>query len=297
MRITNTLPERLDAFGSYAIEVEGIETDTINVLFEGGIEDTTIPYAVHKGKASIRLDSIIQSMMSDDAVISSLYSNASYPRDLYVSIVGSDISKDFLVYYSALPFGNGKTLDDYVGKRLGYIEKSPLFVGYPKRTSVLKGYEIQHISNNEAPEFISNQYEECGGVYLVWRNPLGGWSDHLFFKTYERKITAKEIGEVQRYTNNRATGVTLRASLGVEATEEWALKNEIPWESEDHKREVESILLSNEVYLYTAEQYSNELKFIQVKVKTQSNKTKVNALTYDEFEVTIELPPINTIKL
>lgn len=145
--------------------------------------------------------------------------------------------------------------------------------------------------------FISRQIEECGGVYLMWLNTLGGWSSHLFHKAYERDVEAKSRGEVQRYYDNRANARHSFASLGVEAYEEWTLVNSFPYESEAHRLEIESLILSNQVYLYMDEQFSGGDKFILVNVKDGKSKTKENSLVFNEFSVTIQLPKINTITL
>lgn len=146
-------------------------------------------------------------------------------------------------------------------------------------------------------DYVSNIYDECGGVYLVWQNNYGGWSDHLFFKAFERKIKTKSRGEIQRMYSNRATAVESFAGLGFEVAEEWHLINKIPYESLEHRKEIESLFYARQVYLYTGKQHSGDVRFIAVRVKEETKNSFENALKHNDFEVTIELPNFNAIAL
>lgn len=159
----NTLPSILDAHGKYAIQIEDApSTFVVNFTIFQNNETTTTSayYASFNGSSVIYLSSILKS------IFRKFEDKFQYEQDeiqthetsgnfALLSInINNELTFDFKVVNAALQYGDGTTMLDFMGKRLGVSQEMPIFSGYPMSTSVLSKNGIQRIINTRGCAYL-----------------------------------------------------------------------------------------------------------------------------------------------
>lgn len=137
---------------------------------------------------------------------------------------------------------------------------------------------------------INRVIEEDCGVYLVWQNEAGSMSSWLFSPNYKEDIKTKSLGSfLKGYKTD--FDYSLIRPFGMTATKTWTLHSDIAVMSEEVE-ELQGLLKSRYVYLYTGDKYGKEWE--RVMVQEGTHKFDVNLQDTHPFTVTIEFEPMRT---
>jgi len=131
--------------------------------------------------------------------------------------------------------------------------------------------------------------EECG-VYLAWQNEAGSVSSWLFSPNYKEEIKTKSLGSFLKGYKTDFDYPLIRP-FGMTATKTWTLHSDIVVMSEEVE-ELQGLLKSRYVYLYTGDKYGKEWE--RVMVQEGTHKFDVNSQDTHPFTVTIEFEPMRT---
>lgn len=205
--------------------------------------------------------------------------------------------------WNVLPKQNGTR----IFRRFAEVNGDPIktYTTYFKNFPTPIDYIVVEDENNkekakvisELRSYLYNSYniinrvidEECG-VYLVWQNEAGGVSSWLFSPNYKEDIKTKSLGSFLKGYKTDFDYPLIRP-FGMTATKTWTLHSDIAVMSEEVE-ELQGLLKSRYVYLYTGDKYGKEWE--RVMVQEGSHKFDVNSQDTHPFTVTIEFEPMRT---
>ena len=155
-------------------------------------------------------------------------------------------------------------------------------------------------------EFGENEYklnlekvEACNdGVYLKWLNPgLGDWSYWLFSNVYQRDLRVRSLGAINNDFNNLAQTTSPKLSLGKESFSQIRCTSDTVEQQESYK--IATIFESPKVYLFTGTPFSKNTfqDWIEIEVSNSDITTKQMKGVVNSYDLTLELPSKNTMKL
>ena len=163
--------------------------------------------------------------------------------------------------------------------------------------SIANGINDLKITSNAINVFLElEKQNNCDGVYLKWLNNLGGWSYWLFEKE-SRVRNTKDLGEVQNDYYNPID--TIGPTISIGKTSKDIIKTTTGIISLKEINLLESIIDSPKIYYFKGIPFSknNFNDWIEVSLKTSSIILKNAKRNNFQFNIELEMPDRNTIKL
>lgn len=202
---------------------------------------------------------------------------------------------------AALQINEDYLMSDFQNNRLGEKLTMPIWEGYPHSTSVLLPNGINRILDYSGigdPDltYASEFLRGCSGVYLKWLNPKGGYSYWLFDHVYTEEIKSKSLGQIVNHYDDRRTAMAREHSLGKEGQGAVTIATNATY---DYMREVSTITVSPEVYLYTEDRlYATKTSgWLKVGLKSGTKDVITSKNNSQGLKLTIELPERYTQRL
>ena len=168
--------------------------------------------------------------------------------------------------------------------------------GYPHSVSIL-GYSgiTRKVDHDGISAYnLSCDYPiiyGCEGVYIKWLNRLGGYSYWLFNSEFKDSYNAKSLGVTENNYDSRLTALSRVNSRGYAVDKSKKLLAKF---DKSYMAELETLVGSPEIYLYTAPKGSGQNEWTKVDIKGGSFNGIDNKHNTVEFGITIELPEIYT---
>lgn len=168
----------------------------------------------------------------------------------------------------------------------GFEQMLPLYIGINELEIKING--ITYVTL-----FLKKKESECG-VYLKWFNQNGSWSYWRFSPIFENRMKTKTIEEINTNFKNLENSNGNFAILGKEAELEQRLKS--GYIDRNELKVLNQILTSPRVFLYANNELEpfqpNDFKIIDVNDGTDAIENNKNQ--FDEYDITIKLPKIQT---
>lgn len=173
-------------------------------------------------------------------------------------------------------------------------ETIPVWDGYPLDYSLQVTNDISRVIVNDGLNYYATPFTnmipaDCGGYYLKFHNGRFGYSYYLFSHNAKETFKTKSIGKLREqfsWTDNYL-------DIGKKGQRKIDLFQYIPYE---HREIIKALASSNEVYLYTGEQFSqpaadNYWLEVMLESTTVSETNKENTFS---FTAKISLPQEQT---
>lgn len=155
----------------------------------------------------------------------------------------------------------------------------------------VEGINQLKISKSSAEKWITLEKVpyKCG-VYLKWLNKYGGYSYWLFENTYSKDRSTKQLGELDRDSENIENSFGRTVQIGKESQDTLRIVAELL--TDDERRIVEGIIDSPKIYLFTGSPFSRNSynNWTEVTLKTTNTRIKNPKQPLTNFTFDIELP-------
>jgi hypothetical protein len=212
------------------------------------------------------------------------------------------VATGYVQYYQSLASYAAVIKNTLTFSESTYIPNTPtlqVFEGYPMDRSTLQSGSISRtlVSDGILVYGSSCTYdvvEGCGGVYLKWLNTLGGYDYWLFEDEYSEVLSSNSIGNIENTFDDWTTAESRVHDLGRKVDRTKKIKTKA---DKKHQRHIEGVLMSPEVYLYTAEAGSGDIDWVKVIPKNGSYNTLRNKFNTIQIAMDIVLPETYTQRL
>ena len=173
-----------------------------------------------------------------------------------------------------------------------------IWSGYPHSVSILQFSGITRQVDHDGDSLFNPfcDYEViygCEGQYIKWLNDLGGYSYWLFNPQYKDNIKTKSLGETENNYDSRLTALARVNSRGFQVEKSRRLTSKV---DQLYMREIQSLMYSPEIYLYTGVKGSGVHSWIKVRISSGSFEVKDSKYNSTDVKLSIDLPELYTLK-